>query len=276
MIQVTPLKALPADQIDWKIKDRFSDVAAVKINDPLGQHTGWSMVYGRDKDGSFKPVRTVSARYEPIPTQTIVDIAKERLGGQIDESAIRFRTDRFGTSVSVTLPFKDHHQISKARPYDANTNATVHGIKVASDLWAPSLTIRNGYAGITKVFAALGWFRLICTNGAVLGTGIKAKAIHTVNEIARVIETLADADWSGDEQLLDRLPKTHLSEEEIKTFIMMLPKRYHDEYREHIQLGGRTAYAAFNYLSYLQSHVYSLNRSTQLDKPIAHVLRLVA
>jgi hypothetical protein len=261
----------------WSVKDKWSDVEAHRIFAPNGDPTSFMMVYGHNKDGDLMPIRPVSDRYHPIKTNDILDIATTRLADVIDSTAIKTRTDRFGSSVDLWLPFKNQIVISKGQPYDTGTNAVVNGAKTTSDIVRPSIRIRNAYDGTSSVRIQFGFIRMVCSNGLFLMTGgIQSKAIHTIHEVKRVITELGQADWSGAEDQLAALPKAKVKDEQLERILAMIPKKYQEEMAEHVKLGGNTAWAAANYISYLQSHVFSLNRGAQLDKPMAAIVKLAA
>ena len=277
-----------SDNLVWEVNDRFSQAVANRIYGPDGESTSWAMVYGRDPETKdWAAVKPVSDKYQPISTETMVDIAAERWDLDIDDIDFHTDFDRAGTMVKVTIPFGDRFDLlgsdvsDEIASFDAGSDITRFA---DSQFGMPgggvtklSMELRNDYAGLGKAFFGLGFFRMICTNGMiVMDEGLVNKSVHTVNSLRDFLAHIGTADIEAAKDRVRRLPQTKLTEEQIEGIQKSLPKKRHKELQEAIDSANGTAWGAYNFLTYLRTHEYTVSRSPQLDRPIQAVFAAAA
>lgn len=265
----------------WEMNDRFGRACAMRIKDHHGKPTSFGMVYGWDNDnGDWSPVRPVSDRYTPIATGEVIDLIRERMGGRlVKEVGEKNRIERFGTTQMIQIPLEDEIELP-GLPFDrehpwTNFRDTPGHKKV--DIVKPMITIRNAYDATSSIGVNFGIWRQICSNGAkIMLAGLNIKAIHTRHEIARVVDEVAKADLQGSADFVKHLNTRKLDKADINRIIKSIPEKHAKELKTYAALGGNTAWAVMNGLSYLQSHVYSVARGRQLDGAITAVQKLAA
>jgi hypothetical protein len=267
------------ESILWEIADKYSNACATRISDPFtGESTGFAMVHGWDGAAEqWHSVRPVSDRYKPIRTQDLIEIAVERLQGT-PLMAEKIRTDRFGTSLEVKIPINRPIEIGKGVAFDQGHPWTRHGEHTKRDVLYPVVNIRNAYDATSSIIVDVGLFRMICSNGMkIMLAGVGAKAIHTKHEVARVIETIAKQELTGDLDFVRKLSVAKLDVKDVaKIMGDRVPEKWQKELAEYAKLGGNTAWSWMNGLSYLSTHEYSLLRSRQLDPIMTAIQKLAA
>lgn len=276
---------IPRDRFDdrdiiWEVEDAFTHTIATPIRDPNGDPTGFSMVYGKTARG-FLPSRPVSSvRYTPISTQSIIDVLTTRLAASPHKIAApadwNVRVNASGTRIKMFIPFGDQVKID-SRPFDAGTEFVQHGMKVRTDNVQIGAWIDNSYDASCGIRVRLGAYRLVCRNGLMVPVdGFTTRAIHTIHEVRGVIENVAKQEVEGVTGILRGLLGVTLTNKQLESVLQGLPKKYVEQGTAMVANGNNTAWAALNYLSYVQTHVYSLDRSTQIEKNLDRVFRLAA
>lgn len=255
----------------WEVKDRYGHAKAVRINQPTGQPTEFSMVYGKDDEGIWQPIRPVSDRYQPVSTALIVDAIRERFAaGEILTEDVRFGTRCTKQNINIVL---DLHKVRiDGAPADAGTRFTEFGDSrfsdERSDLWRPTIRVGNAYDGTSAARVAAGWYRMICSNGLVIeswkGSGFTTMSIHTVNEIPAMLEKIGTFEFGVQnfKEVMGKLVKTPMTPKAIKALQDRLPKNYK---KDLLEAPHENAYQAVNFLLYLQSHEMSIDRGKVLQ-----------
>ena len=265
--------------IVWEISDKYSDACATRISDPFtGESTGFAMVHGWDGAAErWHSIRPVSDRYKPIRTQDLIEIAVERLEGN-PLMPEKLRTDRFGTSLEIKIPINRPIEIPGKAAFDQGHPWTRHGEQTRKDVLFPVVSIRNSYDATSGIIVDVGLFRMICSNGLkIMLAGVGARAIHTKHEVARVIETIAKQELTGDLDFVKKLSTTKLDTKDVARIMGdRVPEKWQKELAAYAKLGNNTAWAWMNGLSYLSTHEYALLRSRQLDPIMTQLQKLAA
>lgn len=271
---MTTLAKIDPAKVVWEVEDRFSSAKAVRIFTPDGDPTDFAMVYASEDGENFNAVRPVSDRYQPVGTGQMVEAVYERLGFTPEEKDIHVKTDKHGAMVKVEIMLSPKTMEIRNNVFDAGTDLTQHGENVKTDTMRPSLMICNAYDATRKASFAFGFSRLVCKNGLYIWEGgLSTTAIHTVHEVAGLFDKINKADVKDFASRVKALSSRKVDEKTIDAVGRMIPKKYATEMKE---TSDGTAYSLMTYLTYLQSHVYTVARSGQLDKPIRHVLNLAA
>ena len=261
----------------WDMKDRYGHARAVRINQPTGQPTEFSMVYGKDVDGVWQPVRPVSDRYQPVKTSLIVDAVRSRF----KEADIHSEDVRFGTRCTkqVVKIVLNLHQIKiGGEPADLGTRFTEFG-SGNRDIWRPTIQVRNAYDGTSSAQVAAGWFRVICSNGLITeawkGSSFQCMRIHTVNQIPNLIEKIGKFEFGVSEfrNTMGNLVRRSMSDKEIKALQEQLPKNYK---KDILEAPHKNAYQVINFLLYLQGHEMSIDRGKVLQPMIDKLIKAAA
>ena len=98
---------------------------------------------------TMRPLGIVSDKYSLLPHADVVDALRDTLKGQKTEEKIRLTHDGARMYLEIILP-----------------NET---LKVEGDEIAMRLVIANSYDGSRKVNIAFGAYRLVCSNGRIVG-----------------------------------------------------------------------------------------------------------
>lgn len=97
----------------------------------------------------------VSDRYKFISTMDIIN----ELGDLLDLDTAKVKTSKNGTKHIVDIALK------------------LGNVQVANDICKPRLVIHNSYNGEGALKVRLGLYRLVCSNGLVIGTDYYSKRI---------------------------------------------------------------------------------------------------
>lgn len=272
MVAINKVKAV------WEVKDRYGWARALRINTPNGQPTEFSMVYGLDENGEWNAVRPVSDRYQPVSTATIVDAVRDRFR----ESDIHTEHVRLGTRCTkqvVQVVLNKHRVKINATPADRKTRFTEFGEDSNTDIWRPTIQVRNAYDGTTAAKVVAGWFRMICSNGMMAevlpGSSFTCMRIHTVNQIPDLVEEIGKFEFGESEfkEAMDGLLKRKLTAAEVKAIQRKLPKNYKKDLME---APHENAYQVVSFLLYLQNHEMSIDRGAVVQPEIDRLIKAAA
>jgi len=264
----------------WEIDDRFGTAKAERILTPEGNPTEFAMVYGKDADDAWQPVRPVSDRYTPIKTGMIVDAILERV--DLDVGKENVTINRFGTHQRIDIAMKGADVVMGSNgAFDVGTLFTENGTG-KKDIITPMIQVVNSYAATSGVHIKVGWFRVVCSNGLVIqlegSTNLVSHNIHTIYEVDRLVNELGsfECQYKQSEKVLMNLTKKKLTPKDLEKLKDRLPKNYHESFVEHVEMGGRSAWAAINGLTYIQSHELSIARGKIVQPLIDSLIKAVA
>ena len=124
----------------------------------VGQNTRLDMIVRRpfDNDKTFVPVGTVSKDYALVPQTAVLDAASKALteaGSSAKETRAALEITEYGERMRLSLFLPEKFSFD---PGDG------HPI-------AMRLECMNSVDGSTRFRALVGWFRLVCSNGLVIG-----------------------------------------------------------------------------------------------------------
>lgn len=275
MMEAKTKEDFEGEDLMWDVDDRYSSVRCIKIRDPrTNKPTEFGMVYGRNDKGVYEPVRPVSERYHPIDLDSIIGLASERFDGlHVDRATVK--TDRASTIVRCRIPIGDPVKLSDTA-FDAGTDFAPNRMQKKGDFIVRMLDITNSYCGVTGVQTYAGWLRMICSNGIVDIDGVGTRNIHTVHQVSSFLEKLATEDYTGQVEVIKAMFKKKLTKAQLDKIKESLPKKRHEAFSAYCALGSNTSYAAYNFVSYLQTHEYTVSRAGQLNKPLKAIAALVA
>lgn len=261
----------------WEVNDRYGHARAIRILTPDGIDTDFSMVYGKNEDGVFEPVRPVSDRFTPIGTGEIIDRVIDRLGGKKEIFSERVRLGRGGVTHQVELVLKSNEIRIGDVVEDKESPLIANGvIERNGDIWRPTVRVRNALDGTKAISVTAGWFRLVCSNGMTVeaweGSSSTTIKIHTIHQVKNALDEIANFDFNvkAFETMMKKLSKTSLTKNELTRIKNMLPKNYKAEFEG---IPDKTAYGVINYMTYLQSHQFSINRESKVQPIINSMFR---
>lgn len=266
--------------IVWDKEDKYGHARALRIQTPEGHDTTFSMVYGKKEDGTWDAVRPVSDRFEPIGTEDIIDKVVQRLGGRKEIHTEHVRLGRGGVSHQVELVLKQGEIMIGDTTEPENSDLISNGfIKPGSDIWRPTVRVRNALDGTRAINVMAGWFRLVCSNGMIAsaweGSESHTIKIHTIHQVQNALDEIADFDFNvkGFEKMLKDMRKKVINKAELTKIKKLLPKNYKAGFDG---IADKSAYGVLNFMTYLQSHQFSMNRESKVQPIINSMIRKVA
>lgn len=266
--------------IVWDKEDKYGHARAIRIQTPDGIDTTFSMVYGKNEEGVWEAVRPVSNRFEPIGTEDIIDKVIQRLGGEKEIHTEHVRLGRGGVSHQVELVLKHGEIMIGDTTENENADLLSNGIiEPGNDIWRPTVRVRNALDGTRAINVTAGWFRLVCSNGMTVsaweGSSSTTVKIHTIHQVKNALDEIADFDFNvkAFEKMLKDMRKKVINKAELTKIKKMLPKNYKAGFDN---IADKSAYGVLNYMTYLQSHQFSMNRESKVQPIINTMLRKVA
>jgi Domain of unknown function (DUF932) len=112
---------------------------------------------------TMRPLGVVSDKYSLLPHADIVDALRETLKGQKTDEKIHVTHDGARMYLEITLP---------------EETLTVEGDEIAM-----RLVVANSYDGSRKVHIAFGAYRLVCSNGMIIGRKLLSLNKRHVGEV---------------------------------------------------------------------------------------------
>lgn len=266
--------------IVWDMEDKYGHARALRIKTPDGDDTTFSMVYGKNEEGVWNPVRPVSDRFEPIGTEDIINKVVQRLGGKKEIHSERIRLGRGGVSHQVELVLNNNAIMIGDTTENENADLLSNGIiEPGNDIWRPTIRVRNALDGTRAISVIAGWFRLVCSNGLVSnaweGSSSHTIKIHTVHQVQNALDEIADFDFNVKEfeKMLEKMRKKVISKAELTKIKKLLPKNYKAGFDE---IADKSAYGVLNFMTYLQSHQFSMNRESKVQPIVDSMFRRIA
>ncbi len=186
--------------------------------------------------------------------------------------------------IKIQVPFDEPMELTRKSAFDDRSQWTSFGDpKVKGEIIQPTFILKNSYDGSTGIQCYIGWVRMICSNGLVSMDGLQMRSIHTKHQVSGFIDQVAKMDYQGQYESLRDLFSKRLSSVDLKKIQESLPAKYRKEMTEYMKLSEKSdylesnsAYAALNFITYLQSNVYALSRGGQLNKAIKNVYKMAA
>jgi hypothetical protein len=226
--------------------------------DQVREYRSKQCIFNHDRSRLFN---VVSRKYQVIEHPRAVDVVQSALN-QV-----------FGGNIEPTVRSIEHGARIRA---EWQLESVVDMIEVAKgDLIRPTLVMRNSYDGMWKFSATLGAFRLVCSNGMVIGqkfgsiSGKHFPVIGKPDEFPAMIEkmvkngALLQAEWRewNDQEM---------SLEEAEQLVDdWLPKKYKVPLLQ-AENFPKTKWQFYNDLTYISTHqTKSVTRRIEFDDIIA-------
>ena len=264
----------------WDVNDKYGKARAIRIQTPDGIDTSFSMVYGKNEKGQWEPVRPVSDRFSPISTEVIIDKVIERLGGKKEIFSEQVSLGRGGVTQQVQLVLNSGAiKIGDTKEEKDSPMISEGIIERNGDIWRPTVRVRNALDGTRAINVMAGWFRLVCSNGMIAeawdGASSRTVKIHTEKQIEKALDEIEHFDFNYKEfqKVLKKLNTIPIANAEFKRIQKQLPKNYMQGLE---MIPERTAYGIINYVTYIQSHHMSINRSDIVQPIINTMLKKAA
>ncbi len=118
----------------------------------------------------MKPIGVVSKKYTLLPHADVVDALRETLKGQETQEKIGLTHNGARMHLEIMLP-----------------DIT---LKVEGDEIAMRLVVANSYDGSRKVSIAFGAYRLVCSNGMIIGRRLISVSRRHVGEVSIEVEQI--------------------------------------------------------------------------------------
>ena len=145
---------------------------------------------------TMRPLGVVSKKYALLPHADVVDVLRETLKGQEVKETIRLTHNGARMHLELTLP-----------------NIT---LKVDGDEIAMRLVVANSYDASRKVNIAFGAYRLVCSNGMIIGRRLISVSRRHVGEVSIEVEqirkqmTMLTDQFKATAPLIRKMASTHL------------------------------------------------------------------
>ena len=150
------------------------EVPAIKQTDTSNDFTGYKFIVREDTNDILS---CVTEEYKLVPNQVIIESAAPILK---DVGAVLTEAQSFGNGSRTSWTWK------------------IPGVKVKvgpKDYVNPTITLKNSYDGTVQLHILAGAFRIICSNGLVIGVTISRKvnkhSIYNVN-LDKIEDTIRD------------------------------------------------------------------------------------
>ena len=190
-----------------------------KISGYLPENTGWKFIVRKDKGDV---ISCVTDKYKMVTNQQVIDAASPVLK---EIGAVLTEEKSFANGARSTWTWK------------------VPDIKVkidSKDYVNPTLTLRNSYDGSVQLHILAGAFRLVCSNGLVIGTTISNKvnkhSIYNVNleKIEESVKDTVDSIQTVFKNDFPTLINTKITPKHIHNLIRMFPDFTMDSLTQYI------------------------------------------
>ena len=167
---------------------------------PISTHPGGFIVPNRlavIRTDTMRPIAVVSKKYTLLPHAEVVDAMRETLRGQETDEKIALTHNGARMHLEITLP-----------------NIT---LKVEGDEIAMRLVVANSYDGSRKVNIAFGAYRLVCSNGMIIGRRMVSVSRRHVGAVSIEVQqmrkqmTMLTAQFTATAPLLQKMAATQLT-----------------------------------------------------------------
>jgi len=190
-----------------------------KVSGYLPDNTGWKFIVRKDKGDV---ISCVTDKYKMVTNQQVIDAASPVLK---EIGAVLTEEKSFANGARSTWTWK------------------VPDIKVKidnKDYVNPTLTLRNSYDGSVQLHILAGAFRLVCSNGLVIGTTISNKVNkHSIynlnlNKIEESVKDTVDSIQTVFKNDFPTLINTKITPKHVHNLIRMFPDFTMDSLTQYI------------------------------------------
>lgn len=229
-----------------------------EINDVLFPVKEMPAMLGSNKNTGYKfivnsatdeVISCMSNEYKLVPNQDIFDksreIIKEYEGKLVEEKS-------FGKGARCRWKFRFPQTV-----------------KVGEDLMNPEIIMGNSYDGSSQVYVMCGAFRLVCSNGLVIGiTYGKFNNRHSIfnpniAQLDRILPDIIRASIQAIKHDLPDLQNIRVNESDIAKIIELFPEQSMESLVDHFMTHKpETYWDLLNACTWVATHVLNRNKET--------------
>ena len=238
-------------QVDWKAEDTLfpvKEVPAIGIpeDDKEIDSTGYKFIVREDTN---QVLSCMTDEYKLVDNRTLFDTAKKiikPLGGKLVEARTfqnRKTMYKWRFNDEIDLGQKEQHK--------------------------PEIIINNSYDGSCEVQILAGAFRLVCSNGMIIGTIIdRSSNRHSVwnKSIENIEEVIVDA-IEATAELLDKgfneMRRDKPKQKHIKAFFKLFPTQANEQITQYLMAHTpKTYWDLLNAATWVATHSLDRNRES--------------
>lgn len=232
------------------MKPRFHDTGDFIIDSSVKDPSQFKMIVRQD---TMEPISVMSKDYRLVSNQDLLMAALPHL-------------EKYGAVMANdNLEMESNHIFGNARSQFSFDFPLSEMAITKGDTLHPRLTLINSYDGTKRVGFKYGAFRLVCSNGMMIGdakteTFMHIEATTELDDIGNIIER---AVGNMQEMLGDKfgeMLQTNMQMHHISKLVEMFPKMHRGEVMSQIQ--SENAWDVYNAVTYATTHLMDAGKES--------------